>query len=1087
MYKKLLFSRFLYVLRACCVVCIATVFSLNALADCTVNSVISQTPAAGTVYSVVTSNPVDGQSILDSNQMIASSSTYDPVNDPYGVLKASGSSYILLETSNVSTYNQQLYTYLQGSQWSVTFDTGTVTGYGVCGATKWGSENSTKTGALTSAGYGCSCTTDLVFDAASISAQKFLGLQTSGSSTSGTILDKNNYCRARCAALCANKVATDATFRNNLFNLYSTCPVVSSTTQYTITYDNNGGTGCDASVTYTGSTTICTPTRTGYVFDGWLETTNADVYDGGDTVSGTDLNLEAQWSQAYTITYIMDGGSGCTNTVYTNTATVCSDPTRQYYIFDGWATTENGEIEYLGDETITKTNLTLYAKWVYNACNNGYYRYNNSSCEPCESGYTSNGLTATSANDCYIEWTCPVSPTCPANSTNCAYTGATSGTDYYGAETTHCQTTYSCANGYTLTGLNPLENQSPSETGSGHGFINDSRNEISAETLYASTYGLTEDSTWASEFNYGVIRGRAACTSLTGSTLSSNATSSLDTGTECYCQVKDLKVGNNIQSISGAQWIYQSSESNATECAYFCASSCANDTEDDSSFRTKLFNSVPASNPQCSVIEYTITYNNMKDGEFPVAATIPATYTIESSALSIPNLTSASHTFLGWCDDEELTTNCALNRTIPAGSYGNKTFYAQWQYTITYNNNSGSGCSNTNYHGTTTLCTPTRTNYTFNGWATSDGGSVVYGGGDEITDTDLTLYAVWTLIPCSANEYMQNNTCSACPSHSTSAGGYVSECTCDTGYAMSSGSCALTTYTVTYEYNGGALANGISNPSTYTVETSNTVLNNPTKTDYFFGGWFKYSDFSGTAITALPGGLHENLTLYAKWTSAAECENCYCDQNGTALTTGAVTGLPTLSELLADGVYTDNGNGAWTPVDQDAYIEGQEWSVSFITGTVHGYAGCTATGWKTNQSYNALSSVNAGCACSLDKQHWWFTAAFSNAEVGSSDRATKTEYCRANCPARCASYFANNTNSLRSYMTNDYQEMHDDACPLTTASNSDTITLTWYTDDGVEYDSTTCTVGETIVLPEEPTRPGYNFAGWTVITNNNND
>ena len=78
--------------------------------------------------------------------------------------------------------------------------------------------------------------------------------------------------------------------------------------------------------------------------------------------------------------------------------------------------------------------------------------------------------------------------------------------------------------------------------------------------------------------------------------------------------------------------------------------------------------------------------------------------------------------------------------------------YAQWElktYTVSYNANGGTGApaSQTKTHGTDlTLSStiPTRTNYVFDGWATSSTGAVVYQAGDTYsTEADVTLYAIW--------------------------------------------------------------------------------------------------------------------------------------------------------------------------------------------------------------------------------------------------------------------------------------------------------------------------------------------------------
>ena len=71
-------------------------------------------------------------------------------------------------------------------------------------------------------------------------------------------------------------------------------------------------------------------------------------------------------------------------------------------------------------------------------------------------------------------------------------------------------------------------------------------------------------------------------------------------------------------------------------------------------------------------------------------------------------------------------------------------------YVVEYNANGGSGApaAQSKTHGTAlTLSStvPTRTGYTFEGWATSTDGEVAYSaGGSYTTDNDIVLYAKWT-------------------------------------------------------------------------------------------------------------------------------------------------------------------------------------------------------------------------------------------------------------------------------------------------------------------------------------------------------
>ena len=139
-------------------------------------------------------------------------------------------------------------------------------------------------------------------------------------------------------------------------------------TSYTITYDNAGGTGCPANVSYTNSQTLCTPTRDGYTFNGWKDTNTSNTYNGGASVTKLNLSLQAQWTPVqYTITYVSNGGteySQQTYTVVSDTVTLPT-PTRDYYTFGGWYDND----QFTGNAVTTVAtgsygNKTFYAKWT---------------------------------------------------------------------------------------------------------------------------------------------------------------------------------------------------------------------------------------------------------------------------------------------------------------------------------------------------------------------------------------------------------------------------------------------------------------------------------------------------------------------------------------------------------------------------------------------------------------------------------------------------------------------------------------------------------------------------------------------------
>ena len=149
---------------------------------------------------------------------------------------------------------------------------------------------------------------------------------------------------------------------------------------------------------------------------------------------------------------------------------------------------------------------------------------------------------------------------------------------------------------------------------------------------------------------------------------------------------------------------------------------------------------------------------------------------------------------------------------------------------VTYDANGGAtSCANTTTDKTEdyTVCStpPTRDYYTFAGWLCS-ADSKTYAANATISaaaiDADFTLTAQWTPVP----------------------------------------------YDITYELDGGT--NSGSNPAIYNVTTSTITLQDPTKGNDRFEGWYDNGSFTGDAITSIPLGSHGDITLYAKWTERHE-------------------------------------------------------------------------------------------------------------------------------------------------------------------------------------------------------------------------
>ena len=78
-------------------------------------------------------------------------------------------------------------------------------------------------------------------------------------------------------------------------------------------------------------------------------------------------------------------------------------------------------------------------------------------------------------------------------------------------------------------------------------------------------------------------------------------------------------------------------------------------------------------------------------------------------------------------------------------------------------------------------------------------------------------------------------------------------------------SCAPAGYTITYVLDGGT--NSANNPLTYTEDSETITLENPTKTNWYFDGWYTDAQFT-QPITQIVHGSTGDITLYAKWIDA---------------------------------------------------------------------------------------------------------------------------------------------------------------------------------------------------------------------------
>jgi len=165
-------------------------------------------------------------------------------------------------------------------------------------------------------------------------------------------------------------------------------PVTSDTTLkaiwtpniYTITFDQQGGTGSAANKSVTYNTPVGgplpTPTKAGYDFSGWYSAPSGGTEYTATTVYQTpnNITLYARWTgKKYTITFNPNSPDGQVNpasqlVTYGAPVGTLPEPTRAAWEFKGWfdVTTESGGNEYKAATVYNIVGpITLYARWEF--------------------------------------------------------------------------------------------------------------------------------------------------------------------------------------------------------------------------------------------------------------------------------------------------------------------------------------------------------------------------------------------------------------------------------------------------------------------------------------------------------------------------------------------------------------------------------------------------------------------------------------------------------------------------------------------------------------------------------------------------
>ena len=587
---------------------------------------------------------------------------------------------------------------------------------------------------------------------------------------------------------------------------------------YTISYDLDCGLVETSNPTSynieTETFTLVAPIKTGYTFIGWTGSngTSPQTVITINCGSNGNKSYTANWEAIeYTITYNLNGGAiNGTNpvkyTIESDTFTLIN-PTKDCYVFVGW-TGSNGTTPQTSI-TINKGsigNKTYTANWDYvgysinyilgggtnNSSNPDYYNVDTDTfvlLAPTKTGYT------------FIGWT-GSNGTIPQ--TSVTITKGSFGDKTYTAnwEVVEYTITYNL-NGGEINGINPTTYTIES-------------NDI---TLINPTRDYYDFVGWTG--SNGLVQQNYVSISK-GSSGNKNYTANWTPVQYSISYIIDGGVNNednpdHYDIESDDIFLYEPYKIGYT----FVGWTGSNGTIPQTSVTIAQGNIGNKSYiANWEIVNYTIEYN-LNGGS--VNGIKPTTYTINSSAITLINPNRTGYTFAGWTGSNGSTKQ--TNVIITSGSYGNKTYTANWtpiQYSITYNLDGGTN-SSSNYSYYTietarTIYNPTKTGYTFLGWTGSNG----------TTPQTSVIIAKGS-----------------------------------TGNKLYTANWAPIQYSITYNLNGGSV-NG-TNPTTYIIDNDNIVLINPTRDYYTFVGWTGSNGSTPQLSVTIASGSYGNMTFIANW------------------------------------------------------------------------------------------------------------------------------------------------------------------------------------------------------------------------------
>ena len=356
-------------------------------------------------------------------------------------------------------------------------------------------------------------------------------------------------------------------------------------------------------------------------------------------------------------------------------------------------------------------------------------------------------------------------------------------------------------------------------------------------------------------------------------------------------------------------------------------------------------------------IEYTITYD-LDGGELETGVTNPDTYTIESNDITLNNPVREGYTFLGWTGSNGTTPTNVL---IPTGSTGNKTYKANYKidrHTAIFDSNLGEDAVpetiTKDYNEELgTLPTTSRRGYIFEGWFTGKTDGTKISSTTKMPPYNPTYYAHWTPITYTmrfnsnggegtmSDEVISYGTSKALTDNAFTKEGYTfagwnskADGT-GTNYINKQEVFNLTDvdgtvfnlyavwtkdeYIISYNLDGGQVTNPV---TTYSIDTEDFNLVNPTKAGYTFTGWTGSNGTVEEETVTIVKGTTGNKEYTAHY-KAVDYNITYLSNNDDATVTGI--GNPVTYTVEDSNIILNN------PSDPDTYHYFVGWTTNLDT------------------------------------------------------------------------------------------------------------------------------------------------------------